>query len=192
MSAMVPSNQIPAATSTTKKPSITAFSIWRLPWSSGGSGSVLPPSLIVLSWLRWIEMNVAAIVRDTIARFRLPITFRSQRMRLRQIARADRRLAVAAGNIEHICRLAQSGHPPPQGAHQFLAVLERGAQVRGARREIAVMQVIGFYSAFDEGPHQRLQCGGIVVDAAQQHGLADHRNPGVDDAGAGGARPVGQ
>jgi hypothetical protein len=31
MSAMVASNQIPAATSTTKNPSITAFSMWRLP-----------------------------------------------------------------------------------------------------------------------------------------------------------------
>ncbi|WP_445488171.1 hypothetical protein [Rhodopseudomonas sp. RCAM05734] len=36
-SAMVPSSQIPAATSTTKNPSITAFSNPRLPSSSGGS-----------------------------------------------------------------------------------------------------------------------------------------------------------
>ena len=46
-SAMVPSNQIPAATSTTKKPSITAFSTLRLPSSSGGSGAAprRPPSI---------------------------------------------------------------------------------------------------------------------------------------------------
>src|SRR6266478_9447056 len=128
---MVPSNHIPAATSTTKNPSITAFSTVRLPRSSGGSGSPLPPSVIGASRLWRIEMNIAAIVDDTIARFRIEFTFSGQGICLRQIARADRRLAVAAGNIEHICRLAQSGHPPPQGAHQFLAVLERGAQVRG-------------------------------------------------------------
>jgi len=43
-SAMVPSNQIPAATSTTKNPSITAFSTPRLPPSSGGSRFPSPSS----------------------------------------------------------------------------------------------------------------------------------------------------
>src|SRR5882672_9659177 len=47
-SAMVPSNQIPSATSTAKKPSITAFSMVRLP-SSGGSGAFFPPSVILQS-----------------------------------------------------------------------------------------------------------------------------------------------
>src|SRR6478752_2307460 len=45
-SAMVPSNQTPAATSTTKKPSITAFSTLRLLSSSGGSLCVSSPSVI--------------------------------------------------------------------------------------------------------------------------------------------------
>src|SRR3954447_10268242 len=45
-SAMVASNQIPAATSTTKKPSITAFSIPRWPSSSGGSRLPSPSSVI--------------------------------------------------------------------------------------------------------------------------------------------------
>src|SRR5262249_38706060 len=46
-SAMVPSSQIPAATSTMKKPAITAFSMLRLP-SSGGSGC-LPPSVMSIA-----------------------------------------------------------------------------------------------------------------------------------------------
>jgi len=74
-----------------------------------------------------------------------------------QIIRADRRLAVAAGNIEHVFGLAQPGDPPPQIAHQFLPVLKRRAQMRRARRKIAMVQVVGFYAAFDEGPHQRFQ-----------------------------------
>src|SRR6266852_7532773 len=155
MSAMVASNQIPAATSTIKKPSITAFSMLRLPWFSGGSGSALPPSVICRSWFRRIEMNLAAIVDDTIARFPGMFTFLGKRICIGEIIRTDRRLAVAAGNIDDVLRLAQSGDPSPEGTHQFLPVLKRGAQMRRAGCEVAVMQVIGFYTTFDEGPHQR-------------------------------------
>src|SRR5258708_29379167 len=189
---MVASNQIPATTSTIKKPSITAFSMLRLPWFSGGSGSALPPSVICRSWFRRIEMNLAAIVDDTIARFPGLFTFPGKRICVRQIIRTDRRLAVTAGNVDDVIRLAQSGDPSPQGTHQFLPMLERGTQVRRAGREVAVMQVIGFYAAFDERPHQRFQHRGVVIDAPQQHRLAYHRNAGVDDIGACGAGLVGQ
>jgi hypothetical protein len=27
----------------------------------------------------------------------------------------------------------------------------------------------------------------VIIDAAQQHGLAEHRNPRIDEAGAGSA-----
>src|ERR1700730_830749 len=109
---MAPRNHPPAATSTAKKPSITAFSRLRLPWSSGGSG---PPSVIGRSRLGRIEMNVAAIVDDTIARFLPRFTLRDgricrqSRILLRQIAGADRRLAVATGNVEHIFRVGNTG-----------------------------------------------------------------------------------
>ena len=43
-----------------------------------------------------------------------------------------------------------------------------------------MMQVIGLYAAFDEGPHQRFQRHGIVVDATQQHRLAHQGNAGID------------
>src|SRR6266702_8168204 len=188
---MVPSNHIPAATSTTKNPSITAFSTVRLPRSSGGSGSALPPSVIGASRLWRIAMNIAAIVDDTIARFRIEFTFSGRGIYLRQIARTDRRLAVAAGNVEHVIRLAQPGDPPSQVTHQLLTVLKRGAQMRRTGREIAVMQVIGFYAAFDKSPHQRFQRCHIVINATQQHRLADHRNPGVDHGGARSARLAG-
>src|SRR5258705_13090837 len=127
MSAMVKSNQIPATTSTIKKPSITAFSMVRLPWFSGGSGSA-PPSVICRSWFRRIEMNVAAIVDDTIARFPGLFTFPGKRICVRQITRTDRGLAVAAGNVDDEIRLAPSGDPATQSTHKFLLCLERGTQ----------------------------------------------------------------
>src|SRR5277367_5892347 len=83
-------------------------------------------------WLGRIEMSATAIVRYTIARFR------RLGMIGGQIIRPDRRLAVTARNVEHIIRLAQAGNSPPQASHQFLAVGERGAQMRGTGREIAV------------------------------------------------------
>ena len=64
-------------------------------------------------------MHVAAVIDNTIARFRNRFTFfrkrigSGKRIYRRQIIRADRRLAVTAGNIEHVVRLAQSGYPPP-------------------------------------------------------------------------------
>ena len=85
---------------------------------------------------------------------------------MRQIIRANRRLSVAAGNIEHIIRLAQARDAAPQTAHQFLPLCDRGAQMRGSRRQIAMMQIIRFDSIFDKSPHQRFQNSGIVIPEA--------------------------
>ena len=51
-------------------------------------------------------------------------------------------------------RLAQARDPAAQGAYQGLAVRERGAQMRRARREVAMVQIIGLDAALDEGAHQ--------------------------------------
>ena len=111
-------------------------------------------------------MNLATIVNDTIARFPRLFTFPGKRICIREIIRTDRRLAVAPGNIDDVIRLAKSGDPSPQGTHQFLPVLERGAQMRRAGREIAVMQIIGFDPAFNKGTHQGFQRRGTVIDSA--------------------------
>src|ERR1700722_10311497 len=66
----------------------------------------LIPVRIRRSWLRRIDMNVTAIVDHTIACFGLRFTLQSKRNCLRQVVRAERGLAVAAGNIEHVIRLA--------------------------------------------------------------------------------------
>jgi len=87
---------------------------------------------------------------------------------MRQIIRANRRLSVAAGNIEHIIRLAQARDAASQTAHQFLPLCDRGAQMRGSRRQIAMVQVIGFDPAFDESPHQGFERCGIVAISNQQ------------------------
>ena len=92
---------------------------------------------------------------------------------------------MAAGNIEHIFRLAQAGDAAPQTAHQFLALCDRGAQMRGSWRKIAMMQIIRFDSIFDKSPHQRFQDSRIVIDAAKQDGLAHQGNAGIRQPRAG-------
>ncbi len=135
-------------------------------------------------------MDLAAIIDDAITRCGEFITLR--RVRLRQIARPDRRLAVAAGDIQHIFRLAQAGDAPAQGPHQLLPMLERGAQMRGARREIAVVQVVRLDPVLDEAAHQGFQRRRIVIDAAQQHRLAHQGNAGIGQPRAGSARRIGE
>src|SRR5262249_15552113 len=71
-----------------------------------------------------------------------------------EIARTDRRLAVAAGDIQHVARLAQAGKPAMERAQQFLTLRDAGAPMRGARREIGVMQVVGLDPAFDQDAQQ--------------------------------------
>src|SRR6202521_3486696 len=79
--------------------------------------------------------------------------------RPRKIARPDRRLAVTARNVEHVGRLRQARQAPAQLAHQALAGLDRGAEMRGAGREIAMMQIIGLDPALDEGAHEAGEIG---------------------------------
>ncbi len=64
-----------------------------------------------------------------------------------------RRFAVAARNVEYISRLAEAGDLPAQAAHQLLPRCNVGAQMRGAGRKIAMMQVIRLDPAFDQRPH---------------------------------------
>jgi hypothetical protein len=99
---------------------------------------------------------------------------------------------VAAGDIEHVSRLAEAGEPSVQRAHQRLAVLDPGAPMRGAGREVAVVEIVGLDPAFDQGAHQFAEHRRLVVDATQQHGLAQHGNAGIDQARAGRARLRGQ
>ena len=84
-------------------------------------------------------MNVAAIVDDTIARFPGLFTFPGKRICIRQIVRTDRRLAVAAGNVDDVVRLAQSGDPAPQRTHQFLPKLSVLYIHTSSKREVVVV-----------------------------------------------------
>ena len=79
-----------------------------------------------------------------------PVEIFDHRTVLTQIIRADRRFAVAVGNVEHIGRLAQARIAAAQRAHECLAFGDGGAQMRRAGREIGVMQVIGLDAALDQ------------------------------------------
>ena len=79
---------------------------------------------------------------------------------------------MAARDVQHVGRLAHAGHPAPQGPHQRLAVLHARAERRGAGREIGMVEVVGFDPRLHHGAQERLQRGGIVVHALQEHRLA--------------------
>ena len=64
--------------------------------------------------------------------------------------------------------------------------------MRRAGRQIGVVQVIGLDPAFDQRPQQRAERLDIVVDAAQQHRLAQHRNAGIDETRKRRARAFSQ
>src|SRR5262249_24030900 len=86
-----------------------------------------------------------------------------------EAAGPERILAVAARDIEHEGRRAQPGVASAQRAHEILSLRETRAQMRGAAREIALVQVVGLDAALDQGAHQRAEGRCVVVDAAQQH-----------------------
>ncbi len=70
---------------------------------------------------RWIDVNIAAIIRNAVS---TPRTFTYAR----QVLRADRRLAVTAWNIEYIIRLTQSRDTPAQVLHQPLPFFNPGSR----------------------------------------------------------------
>ena len=96
-----------------------------------------------------------------------------------QIGRPDRDLSVAAGHVEHIGRLGEARETAAQGLYQCLAVVDGDAEVSGAAHKIGMMQVVGFHSRGHQRAHQLLQGFHVVVHAAQQHGLATQRDPGL-------------
>jgi len=100
-------------------------------------------------------------------------------------ASIDDGLAVATRDVENIGRLAEAGNPPAQCRDDSLPLLDRQSEMAGAGRQIGMMQVLGFDTNFDEGFHQFRKHGGIVIDALEQHRLADHGNAGIDETGAG-------
>ena len=56
---------------------------------------------------------------------------------------ADRNLAGTAGDVEDIGRLAQAGKVSAQAFDQRLPLFQRQTEMRGTRREIGMMPLIG-------------------------------------------------
>ena len=73
-------------------------------------------------------------------------TFRGNR------AGGDRHLAVAAGNIEDIGRLAQPGDATAERADEMLASRDTGTEMRGAAGEIGVVKLVRLDAHGDETP----------------------------------------
>lgn len=60
----------------------------------------------------------------------------------------ERNFAVGSRNVEHVGRQREAGQAAAQFAHQRLALGNRGSEMRGAGRQIAVVQVVGLDATF--------------------------------------------
>ena len=105
-----------------------------------------------------------------------------------QVRRPHRNLSVAPRNIQDVGRLAEAGDGPADLPHQSLSRLDGTSELRCAGREVGMVQIVGLYAGLDHGSEQSRQRLRIIIDAFQQHSLAQYRDPGVDDPGAGRAR----
>src|ERR1700691_3203232 len=72
------------------------------------------------------------------------------------VVRTHGYFAVSARNIENVSRLAQSRQPPAQRTHQCLTDFDRNAEMRRARRQIRMVQVIGTHLQTHEPAEQSL------------------------------------
>jgi len=84
-----------------------------------------------------------------------------------EIARADRRFAVAAGNVEHIGRLAQPRDPSAQRPHQRLPLLDARIvdPATGTERMGDLLAVDGVIRAIGTGLSGACPAGARIVDA---------------------------
>ena len=67
---------------------------------------------------------------------------------------ANCRLAVAAGYVENIGRLAETGEISPQSGNDSLALFDRQPEMAGAGGKIGMVQVIGLDARLNKGAHQ--------------------------------------
>ncbi|MPL67282.1 hypothetical protein SDC9_12973 [bioreactor metagenome] len=105
-----------------------------------------------------------------------------------EVVGGDRHLAEAAGDVEHIARHRGAAQVPAQPGHQCPALGDRGAEMRGAAGEVAMMQVIGLHPVVLQHAEQADQRLVGVVHPAQQHRLRQHRHAAVDEPGDRRAR----
>src|ERR1700760_3093807 len=98
----------------------------------------------------WIEMAPSFGIADRVPRIG-SIAGR------REVTGPDWNLPVAVGDIQHECRLAEAGVAPAQRAHEILARGDARTEMRGAGRQIALMQVVGLDPALDQGAHERAE-----------------------------------
>ena len=90
------------------------------------------------------------------------------------IGGAERHLAAAFGQVQHIDRIADARETRAQRGGQRLALGDGGAPMRHAAREIAVVEVVGFYAeAVHQFPAKLLQHLDAVVHALQEDALVE-------------------
>ena len=68
-----------------------------------------------------------------------------------EIARADRDLAVAARNVQHVGRPGQARQPAAQRAEDALAILDRHGEMGGAAGWVKLVQVLRLHPGAEHG-----------------------------------------
>src|SRR5712671_1503051 len=69
------------------------------------------------------------------------------------IAQSEQRFGVALRNVQHVMRLAETGAPRAQLAHQSLTFGDGHAEMACPRREVEMMQIIGLDACLNERAH---------------------------------------
>ncbi len=95
---------------------------------------------------------------------------------------------MAARNVQDIGGHAKARYAPAQLRHQRLAFRNGQAEMGGPRRQIGMVEVVGFHPIGHQRAEEVRQRLRPIVHAAQQHGLREHGNAGIRKPGEGAAR----
>ena len=98
------------------------------------------------------------------------------------ILRVYGNFAAAIGSVNYVLGYGIAGRVAAEILHDFEAFANAGAQVSGARNEVALVEVIRFDAAHQQLLNLGLHHGDVVIDIAQQHRLVAEWNACIDQS----------
>ena len=97
------------------------------------------------------------------------------------VVRVERNLAAPARAIDDELRDGVAAGVAAQVLDNFEPLAHRSAEVRRTLDEVALVEIVGPNAAAEQLLHEHLHGGGIVVDAAEEHGLVAERDARVGE-----------
>ena len=92
------------------------------------------------------------------------------------IISAQRNFASAAGQIDGETRHGQAAQPDSQFFGELPGFTQRQTEMGGALGQIALEQIVRFYSGGNQGSRQLFQYPNLIIDSFQENRLVYHRN----------------